>query len=242
MEDEPGSRQIPLDERPGEPPCKPWQDPGAAGEGRAESETPPQPHAPAPLAGDAEEAPLEGLSEGLKLSLRKRVWREFLKFAVIFAYLWLLLAIFDVFQSIVLAEHGLNYRAQGFAFVNALMLAKVMLLGEEARLGRRFENRALIYPIMYKSLIFSILLMSMHIAERIIMGVIDGKDIAAAIDELQEVHLRIILSSAAVIFVALIPFFAFKELARVIGEGVLLSLLFGRGEKRLLAAQPAGKH
>jgi hypothetical protein len=40
------------------------------------------------------------------------------------------------------------------------------------------------------------------------------------------------LTCAAIFFVALIPFFAFQESARVLGGGALWNLFFRRGEKR----------
>jgi hypothetical protein len=41
-----------------------------------------------------------------------------------------------------------------------------------------------------------------------------------------------LLTEAAIFFVALIPFFAFQEAARILGNGVLWDLFFHSGEKR----------
>jgi hypothetical protein len=45
----------------------------------------------------------------------------------IFVHLWVLLGLFSMHKSIVLHERNLIYH-QGFAFINALVLAKIMLL------------------------------------------------------------------------------------------------------------------
>ena len=60
-----------------------------------------------------------GLDEH-KLNPKERVVHKLKQFLAIFLYLWVLLALFDLHRTIILAEHHLNYPAQGFAIVNAL--------------------------------------------------------------------------------------------------------------------------
>ena len=52
-----------------------------------------------------------------------------------FIYLWVLFALFVIRESIILAQQHLNYQAQGFAILNAFILAKVMLIAEDLHLG-----------------------------------------------------------------------------------------------------------
>jgi hypothetical protein len=52
------------------------------------------------------------------------------RFIVLFFYLWVLFAVFVQNQSIVLRGQGIGFTVQGFTAVNALVLAKVMLLFE----------------------------------------------------------------------------------------------------------------
>jgi len=46
----------------------------------------------------------------------------------------------------------------GFAVIEALVLAKVIMIGEVARLGRGLERKPLIYPTLYKTVVFHSLL------------------------------------------------------------------------------------
>jgi hypothetical protein len=75
----------------------------------------------------------------------------------IFIYLWVLLSLFSFHKALVLKEESLIYH-QGFALINALALAKVVLVGEFFHVGDNLKNRPLIYPIMFKSAVFAVIL------------------------------------------------------------------------------------
>ena len=62
-------------------------------------------------------------------SLRERGISEARRLFWIFAYLWVLLGLFALHKSIVLNEPDLFYH-QGFAVINALVLAKIMFVAE----------------------------------------------------------------------------------------------------------------
>lgn len=174
----------------------------------------------------------KGAAEGVSSKLKQRALREFRRFLVMFLYLWVLFAIFDLHRSIVLAEEHINYRAQGFAAINALMLAKVMLVAENFEFGERFKDRALILSVLYQAVIFTILFIAFHFAEKSLVGAFEGKRLSATFPNLKSEGFWVILSAGAVIFVALIPFFAFKDLSRAIGGEAMRSLMFSRGANR----------
>jgi hypothetical protein len=91
----------------------------------------------------------------------------------IFIYLWVLLSLFSFHKALVLNEEYLLYD-QGFALINALVLAKVVLIGEFFRVGDKLTNRPLIYPIIFKSAVFAVLLICFHIVEKTLTGVLHG--------------------------------------------------------------------
>jgi hypothetical protein len=171
-------------------------------------------------------------SERRGSALKKRALHEFRRFLAMFLYLWVLFAIFDLYRSVILTENHVNYRAEGFAAINALMLAKVMLLAEGLKLGRRFKDGRLIVSILYQAFTFTILFIVFHILEKGIVGAFEGKTIAQSLPALGAEGLEVIFAAGAVIFVALIPFFAFKDVARAIGEREMRTLMFGRGADR----------
>jgi hypothetical protein len=63
------------------------------------------------------------------LRLKTGAIDETRKLFVIFIYLWVLLSVFSLHKALVLNDESLIYH-QGFAIINALALAKVVLVGE----------------------------------------------------------------------------------------------------------------
>jgi hypothetical protein len=76
-----------------------------------------------------------------------------------------------------------------------------------------------------------VFLISFHILEEVLVGVIRGKTIAQSFPAIGGGSLQGILSVGTIVFVALIPFFAFREIGRVIGQHELRSLLLSRGTR-----------
>jgi hypothetical protein len=88
-------------------------------------------------------------------SLKAKAAEEFRRFFLLFLYLWILFGVFVLNQDVVLREHGINLAMQGFAFINALVFAKVMMLFEIFDPGRWLRKRPLIYPILYETLLLT---------------------------------------------------------------------------------------
>ena len=82
-----------------------------------------------------------------------------------------------------------------------------------------------------KSLIFAILLLAFHIAEEAIRALFKGQPLADSLADFGG-SLPSLLAYAAIFFVALSPFFAFQEAARVLGGGALWNLFFHGSEER----------
>jgi len=148
----------------------------------------------------------------------------------IFAYFWILLGLFAVHKSIVLGQQNLFYH-QGFAFINAWLLAKVMLTAEMFHVADNLRHKPLIYPIVFKSAIFSMLLISFHIFEEVLVGLWHGRTFADSIPPVGGGSLEGILSVGIIMFVVLMPFFALSEIARDFGHDKLYELFFIRRTK-----------
>jgi hypothetical protein len=164
-------------------------------------------------------------------NLKEKAFLEFKKFIPIFLYLWVVFALLSIHETIIRAQHGLDYEAHTLAAINAFVFAKVLLVGEHFRLGTRFKHKPLIYPVLYKCLMFSVLLTGFHIVEKVLVGVVGGETISESFSDLGGRTLVSIVSMSTLAFVMLIPFFAFRELGRLIGEKELRSLFLGRGAK-----------
>jgi len=170
-------------------------------------------------------------------SLTAKAADEFRRFLVLFFYLWILFGVFVLNQGVVLREHGFDFTLQGFAFINALVFAKVMMLFEIFDPGRWLRKRPLIYPILYETLLLTVLFLVAHVLEKTLEGVLRGKTMAESMPLIGGGGLLGLLSAAAILFVALIPFFGLRNLSMAMGDGRLWAVIFEQpsaeeGERR----------
>ena len=142
-----------------------------------------------------------------------------------FLYLWVLFALFTYHKAIVLAQHNIPYKPFGIAFINAFVLAKVMLVAEKMNLAQKLRGKPLAYPILTKSFVLSVIFILFNMAETIITGMWKGKTLAESMPTIGSGSPLEIFITAMILAVALIPFFAFRELNRAVGRGVLAGLL-----------------
>jgi hypothetical protein len=159
--------------------------------------------------------------------MKEKIIAESKRFFWIFVYLWALLGLFSIHKSIILHEHNLIYH-QGFAFINALVLAKIMIIAEMFHVGDNLKNKPLIYPIIFKCAVFSLILIIFIILEEILKAMWHGKVVSIA---LGGGSLKGILGVGIIMFVVLMPFFALKEISRDMGDGRLYELFFIRRTK-----------
>src|ERR1700677_2605422 len=141
-------------------------------------------------------------------SLKAKAADEFRRFFVLFLYLWVLFGVFVLNQGVVMREHGINFPMLGFAFINALVFAKVMMLFEMFDPGRWLRARPLIYPILYETLLLTVLFLVAHVIEKTIEGMLRGKTFIDSMPVLTGAGLPGFVSIAVILFVELIPFLA----------------------------------
>jgi hypothetical protein len=68
--------------------------------------------------------------------------------------------------------------------------------------------------------------------EHLVLGMIHGKSLGEAFAEILEKGWPHIVATTLVVFVAFLPFFAFRALEDAIGEGKLRSLFLKRRERK----------
>ena len=127
--------------------------------------------------------------------------------------------VFTTYRRLLLAHYGVSYEDYGISVIRALVLGKVVLVAEALRLGRRFDDKPLIVPTLYKTFLFTVCVAVFDIAEAMIRGLIGGLGPMGAVHEVMSRFNYEWLSRALVIFFAFIPFFAVRELRRVLGRG-----------------------
>jgi len=220
---------VKSDDRLWKPGLDRWQPVGAIGE---LTKTAPRPQAPSPRSSQLVVVPeVPTLAPAAAPSRAQRIKEvalaELKSFIAIFVYLWLVFTVLLVHEWVVLASSGISFRFYGLAAINALVLAKIVLIAEKLRFAEKFDSGPLVYPIAYKSVLFTVLLLVAYIAEEVLVGVIRGNGIADSVPRIGGGSAIGIVAVAAIMCAALIPFFAFREIGRAVGPEAFRALLFG---------------
>ena len=158
--------------------------------------------------------------------LKEKAIDEYKRFGVIVVYLWITFALLSAHKSFVLAQNHVDYQEQTLAIVNALVFAKVLLVGEHLKMGTRFTNKPLVYSILYKSFVFAWLVLGFHIAENLVSGWWHGKTVAESVPVLSSGSPKDIVDVFIVAYVVMLPFFTLREIARVFGRKEMWNLVF----------------
>jgi hypothetical protein len=161
-----------------------------------------------------------------KTDIKQKAIHEGQEFAGISLYLAFFFCAVVTNRMLLLHEYQIPYFNYGAALINALVIAKVILIGEYAHLGHKREARPLLYTSLYKAFMFSLLVFAFHVIEEVIKLLIHGEKIVEA---LHRVQINELLSRCVIVFCTFIPLFAFRELQRVLGEENFRSLFFRTG-------------
>jgi hypothetical protein len=156
---------------------------------------------------------------------KQKVKHELWEMTWLFLYLAFFFCAFVGYDLLLLKQYEVAYWNFGFALLNALVITKVIMIGEYAKLGKRHEDQSLLVSTLWKAFVFGVLVFAFHIVEEIVKRLIHGTDLARAS---REVRLDQLASRTIVVFCTFIPLFAFREFRRVMGEEPFHALVFGK--------------
>jgi len=165
-------------------------------------------------------------SEKTSSSLKEKAKEEFKMFWVIAIYLALMFSAFFTYRRLTLHESGITYLHYGAGVIEALILAKVILIGRALGLGRRFEEKPLIVSVLFKSIIFGAFVGVFSVIEHVIDGLAHHETWDVIAQHLFSGGRDEIFAKTLVVIVTFIPFFGFWEIDRVLGHGKLFELFF----------------
>ncbi len=161
-----------------------------------------------------------------KPTLRHRAEHEFRELLIVTAYLYVTLGAVIMMKAAILHVHGIDSAVWGVAIVKALVLAKFMLLGHAMKIGERDTIRPLIWPTLHRAFLFLLLLIALTIIEEAVVGLFHGQSIATSLGDLFGRRLLETLAGYLIMLMVLIPYFAFRVLGEVLGEGRLTRMFF----------------
>ena len=161
--------------------------------------------------------------------LKRKARHELRELLVIFLYLAFFFCALTTYNMLLLSEFHEQYWSYGFALINALVITKVIMIGEAAKVGARYEARPLLVSAVYKAFMFGLLVFAFHIVEEVIKGLLHGRDVATVF---HEVPIHELLARTVIVFCTFLPLFAFMEFRRALGEEKFYNLLFRSEEGR----------
>lgn len=165
----------------------------------------------------------------------KHELKEMLTLSLYLAFFFCAIAVYDM---LLLRQYNVEYWTIAFALINALVITKVIMIGEYAKLGRMHEDKSLLVSTVWKAFVFGLLVFAFHVVEDVIKRLIHGADVAKATGEIRFDQL---VARSIVVFCTFIPLFGFREIgrvSRVIGEDEFRALIFrsrGTGQRAVSA-------
>jgi len=168
------------------------------------------------------------MSEEKKASLKQKAAEELRLMLLITAFLAAVFVSFLTYRRLISREFGVRSFHYGFAIIEALIVAKVILIGKAIGIGGKPTRRALFLGALRDSVIYTILVGIFAILEHIVEGLFHHDTISASLQKLLDQGVYEILGRMLIVFVAFVPFFALWEVNRALGERTLLDVLFGK--------------
>jgi hypothetical protein len=160
-----------------------------------------------------------------KPSLQHRATEELKEFLILSLYLYVCLGAIIIMKSAILNSVGVEFDLWGIAAIKALLLAKFMLIGKALHLGEN-KNRPLAWPTLYQSALTLVLLIILTALEEILVGALHQRTIKESLTHVAGDRLDMVLATFLIMFLILVPYFAFRNLAEVLGPGILPRLFF----------------
>ncbi|QGM97231.1 DUF4339 domain-containing protein [Methylocystis parvus] len=171
--------------------------------------------------------PQRKLSPERRHELVSRARHEFISYLAVSGYLMVWFSAVMFYKATILRSVGVEFAPLGFAVVKALILGKFILVLEAVKLGeRRASNEILIWQIVKKALLFTVALIFLSLVEEVIMGHFHGKSARDVLSEIGGGSISQTVATGILMFLVLLPYFAFRRLALELGA--LPELLFTR--------------
>ena len=164
-------------------------------------------------------------------SMKQRAELEFEKLGVIALYLFLTLTALGIYKRYVLRGFEVFNFKLGYNAVEALILGKVILIGDLMHLGKGFNGYPAAVPTAVKALLFSVLAAIFSVLEVFVEKIFHDGDADAAwrdVVALDRGHLAV---ETVVAFLLFIPLFAMWEIAGDMGEENLIKRFFANPPK-----------
>lgn len=158
-------------------------------------------------------------SNSEKRTFRQKLFHEFSEYLINVVYLTMFFGAFAVSRRLTLAHYDIYVDDYFIGIIKALVIGKVIMIGAFLRISRKYENKPLIIPILYKTVLFVIWVILFDVTEVLIKESIKLQSLSQSYQYLISEHFsKLWLGGLIMVTVSFIPFFAMKEISRVVGH------------------------
>jgi len=162
-------------------------------------------------------------------SLAQRAKSELTEFIAVSAYLYVCFGALILYKTAILRAQGMEFAPFGVAVVKALVTAKFVLTLNALKIGERGKHESsALAAIIEKSLLFSLFVIGLTLVEELTVGYFHGRTSQEVLSDFAGGTLLQAFAVGVILFLILIPYFAFHEIAARLGEGELTKLLTQR--------------
>lgn len=166
------------------------------------------------------------LSPQAKATIKHRAWIETRTMLWVGLYLFLFLAALAAYRAILLGGSNLGGWPLVHCAIEALVLAKVMVVGNMLRLGERYFQKRMFARTVSRAFAFTLFAMAFSGTEELVMGMIRGRAASEIWQEMVALGLKVVVARGVVMFIVFLPLFAIWEIGRALGEGKLHAMFF----------------
>jgi hypothetical protein len=160
--------------------------------------------------------------------LRTRAWEELRTWLLLSAWLAVFFCAFTAYRNLTLGAEGEADFRYGASVVEALVVAKFILLGRALRVGEKPVHGPLIVPVLYQTGVYGLLVLAFSVLERLIEGALHRRRPLDVLEGLLAEGSDEILARTLVLLLALLPLCALIALGRALGAGRLSRLFFAK--------------
>lgn len=159
-------------------------------------------------------------------NVKQKIAHEVQEYLMYTLFLLLLFFAFTSYERVLLGHLDVYYFPYGFCTIKALIMAKVIMLGQAMHLGEKYAARPLIIPVIYKTILFCLFMLIVSVAEEVTKGLLSGHHLKQIYEVFITKHLSIAIAQIIIMFFIFILFFSVTETSRVLGEHKLFNMFF----------------
>lgn len=160
--------------------------------------------------------------------LKEKLISELKRFWLYTIVLTILFSSFNFYQRLLLNDFTNNTIPYGFSIIEALILAKIIIIGDAIHIGKRFSRFPLIVSVIHKSILFCLFVLLFTLFEHLFTGVVEGKKISTVYDNYINKKMNIAMARSLIMFYVFLLFFSVLDTSRALGQHELFDLFFKR--------------